>query len=161
LDFSEKEITKYLKKVKKHVNNNKYSISKNENRKKNIKFIEDYKINTKKEKDILLSIEHKDFCYAVDNKKEAFSHETLYIFCIQRELDFWGSLKLVDIYIKINMTNTARGSFMYIVSFHKRKKPIKYLFRNKEQRTHPFFKWVMNMLGFDFVIPYVTSTTSY
>lgn len=130
LDFSEKEITKYLKKVRKHVKNDKYSISKNENRKENINFIEDYKINTKKEKEILLSIGYQDFCYAVDNKKEAYSHETLYIFCKQRELDFWGTLKLVDIYIKINMINTSRGSYVYIVSFHERNKPIKYLFKN-------------------------------
>jgi len=34
-------------------------------------------------------------------------------------------------------------------------------FRNKEQRTHPFFKWVMNLLGFDYVIPFVTSTNLY
>jgi|SRR6056297_3354979 len=34
-------------------------------------------------------------------------------------------------------------------------------FRNKEQRTHPFFKWVMNLLGLDYVIPFVTSTNLY
>ncbi|MFW6028886.1 MAG: hypothetical protein ACOCRO_01390 [Halanaerobiales bacterium] len=130
LDFTQEEISDYLKKIKHHVINNKYTISKNEKRKENIEFIEDYKINTEKEKDILLSINCKDFCYAVDNEKEAYSHETLYVFCKQRELDFWGNLELVDIYIKINMTQTSKGSFMYIISFHERNKPIEYLFRD-------------------------------
>lgn len=130
LNFTQKEIKKYLEKVRKHVEKNNYTISINENREENINFIEDYKIDTKKEKDILLSIECEDFCYAVDNYKEAYSHETLYVFCKQRELDYWGTLKLVDIYIKINMTQTNRGSYMFIVSFHKRNKPIEFLFRD-------------------------------
>ena len=66
-------------------------------------FIENYKINTQKEKEIFLSLTYKDFCYAVDNKKERYSHETLYVFCKRRDLSYWGSLKTADIYIKINM----------------------------------------------------------
>ncbi len=131
LDITKKEIQEYLEKVQQHIENDIYSISLNENRGKNKNFIQDYKIDTKKEKDILLSINYDDFCYAVDNEKERYSHETLYVFCKQRELDYWGTLELVDIYIKINMTRISQGSFMYIISFHERNKPIEYLFKNK------------------------------
>lgn len=93
-------------------------------------FIEDYKINSIKEREILLGIQYDDFCYAVDNEKEEFAHEKLYIFCKRQELDYWGALELVDIYIKINMTKTRKGDdFTIIVSFHKRNKPISYLFK--------------------------------
>lgn len=128
-DFSPSEIEDCLDNVRQHVQKDRYAIAKNANRQENIDFIEDYKIDTQKEKDILLSLTYKDFCYAVDNKKEAYSHEILYIFCKQKELDYWGSLEVVDIYIKINITEISDGYFMYIVSFHKRNKAIKYLFR--------------------------------
>lgn len=132
INFSPDEIKSYLDDVREHIQEDKYSIAQNKNRQKNIDFIENYRIDTKKEKDILLSITYEDFCYAVDNKKEAYSHEKLYVFCKQRELDNWGFLETVDIYIKINITQISEGSFIYIVSFHKRNKSIKYLFRDND-----------------------------
>lgn len=129
-DFTPDDIKKYLDKFRKAVLDGKYIISKNKNRQENIEFIEDYKIDTKKEKEILLGIQYDDFCYAVDNEKEEFAHEKLYIFCKCQELDHWGTLESVDIYIKINMIQTKKGDdFTIVVSFHKRNKPIKYLFR--------------------------------
>ncbi|MDD2555780.1 MAG: hypothetical protein PHH05_05790 [Syntrophaceticus sp.] len=124
------EIKKYLGKFRKAILDGKYIISKGRNRQENVDFIEDYKIDTKKEKEILLGIQYDDFCYAVDNEKEGFSHEKLYIFCKCQELDYWGALEVVDIYIKTNMTQTRRGEdFTIVVSFHKRKKPIRCLFK--------------------------------
>lgn len=124
------DIKKYLSQFRKAILDGKYSISKNENRQENLDFIEDYKINSKKEKEILLGIQYDDFCYAVDNEKEEFAHEKLYIFCKRQELDCWGTLELVDIYIKVNMIKTRRGDdFTIIVSLHKRNKSINYLFK--------------------------------
>ena len=124
------EIKSYLAKFRKSILDDKYAIAQNENRRENIDFIEDYKIDTKKEKEILLGIQYDDFCYAVDNDNEEFSHEVLYIFCKRQELDYWGTLENVDIYIKINMTQIKNGDdFVFIVSFHKRNKSIKYLFK--------------------------------
>ncbi|OFI05057.1 hypothetical protein CLOACE_19310 [Clostridium acetireducens DSM 10703] len=129
-DFTIDDVKDYIHKFRKAILDSKYIISKNENRKENIDFIEDYKIDTKKEKEILLSIQYNDFCYAVDNEKKEFAYEKLYIFCKCQKLDFWGTLEDVDIYIKINMTKTRRGDdYIIIVSFHKRNKPIKYLFK--------------------------------
>lgn len=130
IDFTIDEIKDYLSDIRRMIIEDKYSIAKNQNRQENIDFIEDYKIDSKKEKEILLGIEYDDFCYAVDNQNEGFEHEKLYIFCKGCELDKWGTLEFVEIYIKTNMTQTRRGDdFMIVVSFHKRNKPINYLFK--------------------------------
>lgn len=129
-DLTPEEVKTYLSKFRKAIIDNKYTIEQNENRKENLDFIEDYKITTKKEKEILLDIQFDDFCYAVSNTNKGYEHEILYIFCKCQELDFWGTLESVDIYIKINMTKTWRGDdYVIIVSLHKRNKPIKHLFK--------------------------------
>lgn len=129
-DFTPEQIKEYLSKLRKLVIEGNYSISQNNNRTENISFIEEYKINSDKEREILLSIEYDDFCYAVDNQNPKFAHEILYVFNKEYELDNWGELESVDIYIKTNMTQTRRGDdIMIVVSFHKRNKPITYLFK--------------------------------
>ena len=129
-NFTPDEIKEYLDKFRKCVLEGRYSISQNENRQENIDFIEDYKIDTKKEHEILLGLQFDDFCYAVENDNIDFAHEVLYIFCKQHELDFWGTLETVDIYIKVNMIETRRGDlFSVVVSFHKRNFEVTYLFR--------------------------------
>ena len=129
-NFTPDKIKEYLDEFRKCVLEGRYSISQNEKRQENIDFIEDYKINTKKEHEILLGLQFDDFCYAVENDNIDFAHEVLYIFCKQHELDFWGTLETVDVYIKVNMIETRSGDlFSVIVSFHKRNFEITYLFR--------------------------------
>lgn len=129
-DITPKEVKTYLSKFRKAIIDNKYTIEQNENRKENVDFIEDYKITTKKEKEILLDLQFDDFCYAASNTNKDYEHEILYIFCKCQELDFWGTLENVEIYIKINMTQTRRGDdYVIVVSLHKRNDPIKYLFK--------------------------------
>lgn len=54
----------------------------------------------------------------------------LYVFCKQYELDYWGELEIVEIYIKVNMIEMRNGDpRAFIVSFHKRNFEIAYLFR--------------------------------
>ncbi len=130
LDFTPDEIKDYLDEFRKCILEGRYSISQNEHRQENIDFIEDYKVDTKKEHEILLGLQFDDFCYAVKNDNIDFAHEVLYIFCKQHELDFWGTLEIVDIYIKVNMIETRREDlFSVVVSFHKRNFEITYLFR--------------------------------
>jgi hypothetical protein len=130
LDFKPEDIKAYLKELKNLVLENKYTISRNTNRKENKKFIEDYKIDSRKEKEILMNLEYDDFCYAVNNKNPKFAFEVLYIFNKEYGLDRWGELVSVDIYIKTNKTQTRTGEdIMIIVSFHERNMPIKYLFK--------------------------------
>lgn len=129
-NFTPDEIKEYLNKFRKCILEGRYSIAQNENRQENTDFIEDYKIDTNKEHEILLGLQFDDFCYAVENDNIEFAHEVLYIFCKQHELDFWGTLETVDIYIKVNMIETRRGDlFSVVVSFHKRNFEITYLFR--------------------------------
>lgn len=130
LDFTPKDIKAYLKDLKNLILENKYTISRNANREENKKFVEDYKIDSRKEKEILMNLEYDDFCYAVNNKNPKFAFEVLYIFNKEYELDRWGELVSVDIYIKTNKTQTRTGEdIMIIVSFHERNMPIKYLFK--------------------------------
>ncbi|MDA2157840.1 hypothetical protein [Bacillus cereus group sp. Bc253] len=129
-NFTIGEVEQYIFEFKKLIKSNRFTISRNEKRKENIEFLEAYKINVSKVKEILLNIGVHDFCYAVDNKNSNFSYEKLYIFCPQYELDNWGQKKSVDIYVKTNLIeNKDRNKFMIVVSFHKRNKPVTYLFR--------------------------------
>lgn len=129
-DFTIDDIKDYLDNFRKCILEGRYTISQNENRQENIDFIEDYKIDTKKEKEILLGLQFDDFCHAVENDNINFADEVLYIFCKQQELDFWGTHETVDIYIKVNMIETRRGDLLSIVvSFHKKNFELSYLFR--------------------------------
>lgn len=77
-----------------------------------------------------MALEFDDFCYAVENDNMCFKNEILYIFCKQYELDFWGMLEIVDIYIKVNMIERKKDiHFFYVVSLHKRNFEIQYLFK--------------------------------
>ncbi|MDA8228516.1 MAG: hypothetical protein M0T74_12625 [Desulfitobacterium hafniense] len=129
-DFTPEHIKKYLDEFRKLILKGNYSISINKNRQKNTDFIETYQIDTKKEREIFLALQYEDFCYAVDNEKEAYSNERLYIFCKEYELDNWGTTEYIEIYIKTNILQTKRGDdFLIVVSFHKRNKPIKFQFK--------------------------------
>ena len=124
-DFEFEDILEYLKRVKVATVQEKYKIAMN--RKKNKKFSEDYKLDSKNIRNIIIDLNVEDFCYAVDNEKEEFSHEVLYVFCTSKELNYFGEVKEVDIYIKFNLTEN--NNYLYIISLHELEKPITYLFK--------------------------------
>jgi len=127
IDFTIDDIKDYLAELKKLILSNRYIISKRE---ENDAFAYEYRINTDKEKEILLNLQYTDFCYAAANYKPEYAHEKLYVFCKEYELDHWGTSEVVEIYIKTNFTQTRSGrDFMIVISFHKLNNPIKYLFR--------------------------------
>lgn len=104
-------------------------ISQNENRKENIDFINEYNLSIDKQK-VLLKIEVDDFCHSLKNKKIGFEDEILYVFvpCLKLfNLD--NKEEDVDIYTKFNLIDLSSGLRSVVISFHKRNKPIKYLFR--------------------------------
>lgn len=124
--FEKREIRDYLDELKKLVQSNRYTISRRE---ENDDFAYQYRIDSNKAKEILLNLHYNDFCYAVANVKPAYAHERLYVFCKKYELDNWGNLEIVEIYIKTNITLTRSGNdFIIVISFHKLNQPIKYLF---------------------------------
>lgn len=124
------EIDVILEKIKSCVGNNKYTIALNENRQENIDFIDEYNIRCNKQKNILLQLKTEDFCHTLQNTKIGYEYEVLYVFVPQVKLfNAEGEEELVDVYTKFNIIDLPNGSRTVVISFHKRNKPIDYLFR--------------------------------
>jgi hypothetical protein len=59
-----------------------------------------------------------------------YEYEVLYVFVPQVQLfNADGEEETVDIYTKFNVIDLPAGSRAVVISFHKRNKPIDYLFR--------------------------------
>lgn len=129
-NYTREQIAAILETIQKCVHQNHYTISKNANRKENIDFINNYNLSSAKQKDILLKIETDDFCHSLKNLNLGFEHEVLYVFCPQMVLyNFEGEEELVDIYTKFNIIEYDSNKRVVTISFHKRSKPLDYLFR--------------------------------
>lgn len=129
-NYAEEDINKILEIIKECIQNNNYTIAMNKNRQENIDFINEYNIRSDRQKLILLQLQTNDFCHTLQNTKVGYEYEVLYVFVPQVNLfDADGIEAIVDIYIKINIINTPSGNRVAVISFHKRNKPIDYLFR--------------------------------
>lgn len=129
-NYTQEEVDSILQKIKHCVNNNRYIISQGENRQENIQLINEYNLKSSRQKEILLSIEVSEFCHSLNNINPGFEHEILYVFCPQRTLfNVFGEEELVDIYTKFNIIEVDDKKRVIAVSFHKRNKPIDYLFK--------------------------------
>lgn len=124
------EIDAVLVKIKSCIKKDRYTISQNENRLENIAFINEYNIHSKKQKTILLNIKTDDFCHSLQNTKTGYEHEILYVFSPQVKLsNADGEEEYVDVYTKFNVIDLPSGARTVVISFHKRNRPIDYLFR--------------------------------
>lgn len=129
-NYTKEEIDVILEKIKSCVGNNKYTIALNENRQENIDFINEYNIRSNKQKSILLQLRTEDFCHTLQNTKIGYEYEVLYVFVPQIKLfNADGEEEMVDVYTKFNIIDMPSGSRTVVISFHKRNKPIDYLFR--------------------------------
>ena len=130
-NYTREEVQVILNKIKDCINDNQYIISQNQNRAENVQFINEYRLDEKKRKEILLSIEVDDFCHSLNNTNPGYEHEVLYVFCPQRNLfDIFGEEEFVDIYTKFNIIEYKIDKKRVVtISFHKKNKPIAYLFR--------------------------------
>ncbi len=129
-NYTRKEIDTILTKIRSCVEKNRYIISQNENRQENINFINEYNIRTDKQKSILMKIKTDDFCHSLQNTKIGYEYEILYVFVPQVDLmNADGEEETVDVYTKFNIIDLPSGSRTVVISFHKRNKPIDYLFR--------------------------------
>ena len=130
-NYTREEVEVILNKIKDCINDNQYIISQNQNRAENVQFINEYRLDDKKKKEILLSIEVDDFCHSLNNTNPGYEHEVLYVFCPQRNLfDIFGEEEFVDIYTKFNIIEYKIDKKRVVtISFHKRNKPIAYMFR--------------------------------
>ena len=129
-NYTREEIDEVLTKIKFCVENDKYIISQNENRQENIDFINEYNIRTDKQKSILMKIQTEDFCHSLQNTNIGYEYEVLYVFVSRVDLiNADGVLETIDLYTKFNIIDLPSGSRTVVISFHKRNKPVEYLFR--------------------------------
>lgn len=130
-NYNKDDIDRILKIIKECVKNDKYTISINENRQENIDFINEYNIRSERQKSILMELKIEDFCHTLQNTKAGYEREILYVFAPQVYLfEAQGTEVTVDMYIKINIIGTVGGDRVVVISFHRRNKPIEYLFRD-------------------------------
>lgn len=122
-NHTKEEIKEYLNKVKESISKGKFIICTTPKNEKNRRFIEEYKLDSNKQKQMLIELEVNDFCYSADDYKNP--KERLYFFCREYELNNWGTIEKVKVYIKITI---KEDNFIIIVSFHKPEKNIQKLF---------------------------------
>ena len=128
MDVTITDIEKYLDEVKKAVKAGRYRVEMNNKRQDNQKLFWDYIINEEKRKQILLSLEAKDFSEIKNNTNEGYEYELLYVF--GKEVDllrrFSSGEERVLLYIKFNKLESGD---VVVISFHKQKYPIRYKFK--------------------------------
>ena len=118
----------YLSDVKEAINNDRYRLDRNTNRKDNIDLFLTYVIDEAKAKEILLSLTVTDFSSVVQNEHQGYEHEKLYIFGKEVSLlERSGTEeKTVPLYIKFNKLG---NSYVIVISFHEQHYPLGYCFR--------------------------------
>ena len=122
-NHTKEDVAEYLNKVKKCVSAGKFIVSMTEKNYKNILFIEKYKLDKCNQKKMLMELDINDFCYSADNYNDP--QERLYFFLREYELNNWGTIEKVNVYIKTALKN---GQFVVVVSFHEPEKNMKKLF---------------------------------
>ncbi|MBP5406078.1 hypothetical protein J6Z19_02880 [bacterium] len=129
-NYTRKEVDLILSRIKSCIKNNRYIIAQNENRQENIDFINEYNIHSDKQRSILMQIKTEDFYHSLQNTKLGYEYEVLYVFVPQVQLfNAEGEEETVDVYTKFNIIDLPSGSRAVVVSFHKKNKPVEYLFR--------------------------------
>lgn len=129
-NYTWEEMDEILCRIKECISQGRYLVARNTNRQENIDFKNEYHISHSKQRSILLGIKTDDFCHSLQNIKAGYENEVLYVFVPQVELiNYAGETEMVDIYIKFNIIELRSGDQTIVVSFHKRNKPIAYLFR--------------------------------
>ena len=129
-NYTIERIEEILESIQECVRRNRYIISRNANRQENDRFLTDYNLTSVKQRSIFMGIRATDFCHSLQNTNVGFEHEVLFVFCPQTRLhNFDGREEQVDIYLKFNILECDEENRMIVISFHKRNKPIAYLFR--------------------------------
>lgn len=129
-NYTREEIDRVLAKIRACVERGCYTVSLNENRQENTDFINQYNIRSDRQRSILMQIRTEDFCHSLRNTRLGFEYEVLYVFVPQvRLFNADGEEETVDVYTKFNIIDLPGGARTVVISFHKRNKPVEYLFR--------------------------------
>lgn len=128
MDVTITDIDKYLEEVKADINAGRYRVEMNDNRQDNQDLFFDYIISEEKRKRILLSLETTDFSEIRHNTHKGYEHERLYVFGKDVKLlrRFSSGEERVSLYIKFNKLESR---YVIVISFHKQKHSIKYMFK--------------------------------
>ncbi|HAX74217.1 MAG TPA: hypothetical protein DCY20_11905 [Firmicutes bacterium] len=117
------EVNSVCLQIQQLISNNCYTISK---RGKNDTFSDEYSLKPDKKHELLSSITYENYSHSVRNHKPKFEHEILHVFGLKVELDCWGELKEVEIYIKINICHMANNSLGIVISLHEAERELSY-----------------------------------
>lgn len=128
MEISKEKVKEFLTLAKKSITNDKYRIELNANREENLNLFIDYLINETKVKEILTSLTYLDFVDILINKRSGKDNKYLYVFGkdVMLASRFGCYEDLVNLYIKLYKT---KNCYVYVISFHKQKYPIKYYFK--------------------------------
>lgn len=121
---SKEKVEQILNIAKKNIQKDNFIVCTNLRNIKNRKFIEKYRLDSNKQKQMLLAIGLEDFCYSVDNYNNP--QERLYILSREYDLDNWGTIEKVEVYIKIAI---KEKEFTVIISLHELEKKINKIFK--------------------------------
>lgn len=129
-NYSYNQIEAVLSVIKDCVKKNRFNVELNENREKNVKFIEKYNLSSKRQKEILLGIKVEDFCHSLKNTKKGYEHEILYVFIPEIKLFGADGNEVVEkVYIKFNILEYGDSKRTIVISFHDAERKSKYLFK--------------------------------
>lgn len=123
-NHSIEEIDLYLKKIKEQIEKENFIVPVTDKRAENRDFVNTYNLNKKKQKEMLMTLESTDFCYSADDYRN--KTERHYIFAREYELDSWGNINNIQVYIKIVQ---KENNFVVVISFHEPNKKIVHLFK--------------------------------
>lgn len=128
MEITRADIEKYLEEVKAAIRADLYRVEMNDNRQDNQDLFFDYIIDEKKRKEILLSLETTDFSEIKHNTHKGYENELLYVFGKDVKLlrRFSSGEEQISLYIKFNKLESR---YIIVISFHKQKYPIKYMFK--------------------------------
>lgn len=128
MEITSADIEKYLEEVKEAINAGRYRVEMNDNRQDNQDLFLDYIISEEMRKQILLSLDVTDFSEIRNNTHKGKENEQLYVFGKDIKLlrRFLPGEEQVSLYIKFNKLESR---YVIVISFHKQKYPIKYMFK--------------------------------
>ncbi|MDF2685096.1 MAG: hypothetical protein K0S55_277 [Clostridia bacterium] len=121
-NFTPEAINFFLNLLKTFINNGKFTIPRDDKKAENIlnaKFISDYKISSKRLKEIILSIDRKDFRYVnkIYNNTGEYIEKTSYVFLKKRMLCYSREPEEIRFLVKIHIEKIQNISDYFAVIY--------------------------------------------
>lgn len=124
--YTEESVTAYLDSFFDCLRKRKFKIC--YDRRKNCDFFDDYFLGTEDLYNILLELNHLNFCDILINNNPRYPRELLYVFGIKKEFEQLGEIEEIELYIKVNVQSEEDSKFSIIISLHPAEYPMTYRF---------------------------------